>query len=385
MPKLTKRLIESTLAQNKDALLWDSELKGFICKITPTGKKSYCLYYRTKDGRQRKPKIGDHGSITCEQARDIAQQWLSEVANGGDPSAQKNLLKMLPTVKELFERYMKEHAIHKKESSVKEDRRLCEQYVIPAIGSLKVSSVTREDIISLQNATKHLATTANRVLSLISKAFNLAELWGYRTDGTNPCRHIKKYAENKRQRFLSTDEILNLQQILAEEEGKELTSVLLAIRLLLLTGCRLGEILSLSWQEVDFAKSCLFLNDSKVGKRTVYLSPQAIELLKNTPREKDHPYVIAGKNKQSHLINLQKPWGRIRKKAGLYDVRIHDLRHTFASVAAANGLSLPIIGALLGHTQTQTTARYAHLVGQPLLEAVGKVGTSINGTRMQQL
>ena len=114
MPKLTKRLIESTLAQNKDVLLWDSELKGFICKITPTGKKAYCLYYRTKDGRQRKPKIGDHGSITCEQARDIAQQWLAEVANGGDPSAQKNLFKTLPTVKELFERYMNEYAPHKK-------------------------------------------------------------------------------------------------------------------------------------------------------------------------------------------------------------------------------------------------------------------------------
>ena len=172
--------------------------------------------------------------------------------------------------------------------------------------------------------------------------------------------------------------------VLEEEErgGKELPQALDALRLLLLTGCRLNEILTLRWQEVDVDKQCLFLADSKRGKRTVYLSPPALALLQRIPREKDHPYVIAGKNKQAHLINLQKPWRRIRKKAGLEDVRIHDLRHTFASVAAANGLSLPIIGALLGHTQTQTTARYAHLVGQPLLEAVGKVGESIQAHKI---
>ena len=236
----------------------------------------------------------------------------------------------------------------------------------------------------LHHSVQHLSTTANRVLSLLSKALNLAELWGYRPDASNPCRHVQKYAENKRERFLSQEEIARLMSVLEQEEkeGKELPPVLCAIRLLLLTGCRLNEILSLSWQEVDFDKSCLFLLDSKRGKRTVYLSPPALELLQNIPREKDHPYVIAGKNKQAHLINLQKPWRRIRKKASLDDVRIHDLRHTFASVAAANGLSLPIIGALLGHSQTQTTARYAHLVGQPLLEAVGKVGESIQVRRI---
>jgi len=212
----------------------------------------------------------------------------------------------------------------------------------------------------------------------------LAELWGYRADASNPCRHVQKYAETKRERFLSQEEITRLMAVLdaEEKEDKELPPVLCAIRLLLLTGCRLNEILRLSWQEVDFDKSCLFLLDSKRGKRTVYLSPPAVELLQNIPREKDHPYVIAGKNKHSHLINLQKPWRRIRKKAGLEDVRIHDLRHTFASVAAAKGLSLPVIGALLGHSQTQTTARYAHLVGQPLLEAVGKVGESIHVRRI---
>jgi len=384
MAKLTKRLIESTLSQDKDVVLWDSEVKGFCCKITPAGKRVYLLYYRTHDGRQRKPKIGDHGVMTCEEARTIAQRWLNDVSQGGDPSAQKTLMKAMPTVKELFERYMKEHAPRKKEGSRKEDQRLLRQYILPTLGDLKVSSVMREDILKLQHAIHQLSTTANRVLSLLSKAFNLAELWGYRADASNPCRHVQKYAETKRERFLSQEEITRLMAVLdaEEKEGKELPPVLCAIRLLLLTGCRLNEILRLSWQEVDFDKSCLFLLDSKRGKRTIYLSPPAVELLQNIPREKDHPYVIAGKNKHSHLINLQKPWRRIRKKAGLEDVRIHDLRHTFASVAAAKGLSLPVIGALLGHSQTQTTARYAHLVGQPLLEAVGKVGESIHVRRI---
>lgn len=379
MPRLTKRLIESIPVGDKDALLWDTDLKGFLCKITPTGKRIYFLYYRTHDGRQRKPKIGEHGAITCEQAREMAQRWLGEVAQGKDPSAQRSLLKTIPTLKELSQKYMAEHATRKKLSSQKSDKRLWEQYILPAMGDLKISSVTREDVMKLHHSIQHLPTTANRILSLLSKAFNLAELWGYRPDNTNPCRHVKKYSENKRERFLNPEEIARLSKVLleVEKEGQELPSVIYAIRLLLLTGCRLNEILSLRWIDIDIEKSCLVLADSKTGKRTVYLSPHALELLQMIPKEKDNPYVIAGKNKQSHLINLQKPWRRIRKRSELDNVRIHDLRHTFASVAAASGLSLPIIGALLGHKQTQTTARYAHLVGQPLLEAVGKIENSM--------
>lgn len=386
MPKLTKRLIESTPIPTKDILLWDSDVKGFICKITPTGKRVYFVYYRTHDGRQRKPKIGDHGSMTCEEARLIAQRWLNEVSQGGDPSAHKAMVKTLPTLKDLAKRYMTEHAPRKKASSQKEDARLWEQYILPALGDFKVSAITRADIINLQNSVQHLSTTANRILSLISKALNLAELWGYRPDNSNPCRHVKKYKENKRERFLSQEEIARLNQVLLEEERskQELPSVLNAIRLLLLTGCRLNEILSLRWQEVDIDRSCLSLSDSKTGKRTVYLSPQALDLLSTMPRMLDNPYVVAGKNKGAHLINLQKPWRRIRNKAGLNNVRIHDLRHTFASVAAASGLSLPMIGALLGHSQTQTTARYAHLVGQPLLEAVGKIGSNMVDIRKNE-
>lgn len=381
MPKLTKRLVESASSESKDVLLWDSELKGFACKITPTGRRSYFLYYRTKDGRQRKPKIGDHGTITCEQARIIAQQWLGEVTHGKDPSAERQALRINPTLTDLAKRYMADYVPRKKAASQKEDLRLWEQHILPTLGSLKVSSITRDDILKLQHSLQHLPITANRVLSLLSKSLNLAELWGNRPDHSNPCRHVKKYPEQKRERFLSQQEILCLMGVLEKEEvqGTELPCVIYAIRLLLLTGCRLNEILTLRWQEVDFEKKCLNLSDSKTGKKIVYLSPISLQVFQALPRTEGNEYVIWGKKKESHLINLQKPWRRIRKKAGLEDVRLHDLRHTFASVAAANGLSLPIIGALLGHKQTQTTARYAHLIGQPLLDATEKIGNKIMG------
>ena len=191
MSKLTKRVIESAPIKDKDFILWDTELKGFHCKITPNGKKSYFLYYRTNDGRQRRPKIGSHGVITCEQAREIAQQWIADVAQGNDPSANKHALRKSPNVKQLFDRYMLEHAPHKKISSQKRDKRLGEIYIVPYLGHLKVSSITRDDIFKLHQMMQNV--NANRMLSLLSKMLNLAELWGYRPDGSNPCRHVKKY------------------------------------------------------------------------------------------------------------------------------------------------------------------------------------------------
>jgi len=384
MPKLTKKIVESTSPQDKDIILWDSEISGFLCKVTPAGKKSYFLYYRTQDRRQRRPKIGDHGVMTCEQARSIAQLWLLEVSQGKDPSAEKQDLRAMPTLKELANQYMTEHASRKKESSRKGDQVLWKKHILPVLGALKVSSIDRSDIAKLHHSLQFLPIAANRVLSLLSKALNLAELWGYRPNHSNPCLHIKKYTEQKRERFLSQDEIAKLMNVLEEEEKNSQNPwTIYAIRLLLITGCRLNEILTLKWEEVDFSNQYLRLSDSKTGKKLVYLSTTAIDILKSVPQVVDNPYVICGEKKGAHLINLQKPWRRIRAKAGLDDVRIHDLRHTFASIAASNGLSLPIIGALLGHKQTQTTARYAHLIGQSLLEASEKIsGKIMEGTKV---
>lgn len=382
MPKLNKRLVESTKPRQKDFLLWDDELKGFIAKITPKGKRCYFLVYRDHNRIQRWKKIGNHPVITCEEARGIACKWLNDMTHGKEPSAKKigALKETAPTINELAARYMTEHAPRKKPLSYRRDQELWKIHILPSIGKVKVASLAREDVLTLHSSSlKHIPITANRVLSLLSKALNLAELWGYRSDGSNPCRHIPKNRENKREYFLSSEELERLATVLSEEEAKgaSMSSAILAIRLLILTGCRLSEILTLQWKEVDFERQCLNLSDSKTGARVVYLSPETLELLKTCSQDGNNPYVVRGKKEQAHLVNLRQTWCRIREKANLPHVRIHDLRHTFASMAINQKVDLYHLSKLLGHKSIQTTERYAHLVGDPLLKAASQVGNGL--------
>lgn len=381
MPKITKRLVEALEPEKEEYFVWDSELKGFALKVTPKGKRVYMLYYRTKDHRQRKPSIGVHGQITCDQARNIAQEWLFEVSKGKDPSIEKQTKRQSLTITELSERYLTEYAeVHKKDFSILNDKLHLKNHILPAIGKLKLLSITSQDIAEFHKNLKHKPIAANRCIALISKMLNLAEKWGLRSDVEQLCKHIDKYPENKREKFLSMQEIERLFDVLREVENNktELKSSINAIKLLLLTGCRLSEILTLKWEYIDVDHMRMNFPDSKTGKKTVYISPNVVEILNQVERFENNPYVIYGTVEGSHLINLQKPWRRIRAKAGLDDVRIHDLRHSFASIGAASGLSLQIIGALLGHTQTQTTARYAHLLGDPLRNAANLIGSKIN-------
>ena len=202
----------------------------------------------------------------------------------------------------------------------------------------------------------------------------LAEVWGWRPDGSNPCRHVKRYKERKRERFLSPEETERLGEVLRDAE-QEMPSAVAAIRLLLLTGCRLSEIQFLRWEDVK--EDCIELPDAKTGGRVVPLGPEARAVLESLPREDGNPWVIAGKLPGSHLTDLQRPWRRIRERAGLEDVRIHDLRHSYASRALALGESLTMIGKLLGHTQVQTTARYAHLARDSIQNAAARITGSI--------
>jgi integrase len=219
---------------------------------------------------------------------------------------------------------------------------------------------------------------ANRFLNLLSHMFNTAEDWGLRAENSNPCRRIKKYEEKARERFLSPSELARLGAALAEAEARgESIYTVAALRLLILTGARLSEILTLRWEWVDVPARLIRLADSKTGAKTIALSAPALAALESIPRQQGNPYVICGRNAGEHLVNLQKPWRRIRKAAGLDDVRIHDLRHSFASVAVAGGMSLPLIGSLLGHTQPATTARYAHLADDPRLAAADAVAATI--------
>jgi integrase len=215
--------------------------------------------------------------------------------------------------------------------------------------------------------------------------FNLAEVWGLRADGSNPCLHVKKFAEEKRARFLSPEEFAALGKTLREVEldGSETHSAVNAIRLLVLTGCRLGEITTLKWDYVDIKACELRLPDSKTGAKVVHFGKTAAEILKAIKRLDGNPYVITGqKNDGSRLTDLQHPWRRIRAKAGLDNVRIHDLRHSYASGALALGEGLTMIGKLLGHTQVQTTARYAHLANDPVKSAAGRVSDTIGAAML---
>jgi integrase len=209
----------------------------------------------------------------------------------------------------------------------------------------------------------------------------VAEKWGQRPDGSNPCRHVEKFKERKRERYLSASELLRLGDVLAEAERTrtELPGAIAAIRLLIFTGCRRGEILTLRWEHVDFEKECLRLPDSKTGARTIHLNAPALEILSVVEHQDGNPYVIVGGKPGAHLVNLRKPWQRIRAQAELEDVRLHDLRHSFASVAVGLGESLHMTGKLLGHSQAQTTQRYAHLADDPVKAATKRVGAAISG------
>ena len=378
--RLTKRVVESATPGAKDIILWDSELKGFGCKITPKGKRVYFAYYRTPDGQQRRPKIGDHDPMSCEEAREIARQWLVNARTGSDVSAKRKADREAPTMADLAERYLTEHAETKKRPrSVASDRTLLRLHILPALGRMKVATVTRADVTRLHYAMRQTPGAANRALALLSKMFNLSEKWGLRPDGSNSCRHVEKYAERKIERFLSPKEFARLGDVLAEAERTqtELPSAIAAVRLLAFTGCRLSEVLTLRWDWVDWERGCLRLPDSKTGQKTLYLGAPALDVLSRIERQPDNPFVITGRNPNTHLVNLRKPWHRVRKKAGLDGVRIHDLRHSFASFGAGAGLSLPMIGKLLGHTQAQTTARYAHLAADPIKKAVDTVTSNI--------
>ncbi len=280
-----------------------------------------------------------------------------------------------PSMVDLGKRFLKEYvSVHCKPATQAEYRRSVKLFIDPVIGESPVSEVQRKDVVALHHGLRDRPYQANRTLGVLSKMFSLAEVWGWRPDGSNPCRHVKRYKEHRRERFLSPEETKRLGEVLREAED-EVPSAVAAFRLLLLTGCRMSEIRDLRWEYVKDA--CIELPDAKTGGRVVPLGPEARAVLSSIPRENDNPWVITGILPGSHLTDLQRPWRRIRKRAGLEDVRIHDLRHSFASRALALGESLTMIGKLLGHTQVQTTARYAHLARDSIQTAASRITQSI--------
>jgi integrase len=288
---------------------------------------------------------------------------------------------------ELTRRYLDEHAYPKKKpSSVVGDESHLKLHILPSLGRLRVSDVKRADIATLHHSLRSAPYTANRVLSLLSKMFSLAERWGLRPDGSNPCLHVERYRENARERYLLQQELDRLGDVLRDVERQQLESpsVVAAIRLLLLTGARRGEILNLRWEYINFERATINLPDSKTGAKTIPLNAPALEVL--TGLDQTSEWVLPGARSDAPLVNLSRPWSRIRRRAQLDGVRIHDLRHSFASVAAGAGASLPVIGRLLGHSQPATTQRYAHLaddIVHSTAEEVGeRLGPALSGMRL---
>jgi len=380
--KVTKRSVEALMAgpDGAESVLWDSELRGFGVRVQRGGVRSYVLQYRAGDRRGaplRKLTIGRHGSPwTPETARREARRLLGAIADGTDPAAARAEWREAPTMADLAQRFLSEHAEAKrKPTTAAEYRRLVDKVILPALGARRAADVTRAEIAKLHHGLRDSPYQANRVLAVLSKMFNLAERWGLRPDGSNPCRHIEKFGERKRERMLSASELSRLGEALARHDGSPF--VVGAVKLLIFTGARLDEILGLRWDWVDLNRGETQLPDSKSGAKTLHLPPPALAVLAALPRVEGNPHVIVGHRAGAPLVNLEKPWRAIRTSAGLDDVRLHDLRHAFASIAASSGLGLPIIGKILGHTQPATTARYAHLASNPVKAAAAAVAEKI--------
>jgi integrase len=386
--RITKRVVDTAEPDGRDRVLWDDEIKGFGLRIRPSGAKVYLVQYRAGQGRRapdRRYTIGKHGSPwTPETARREAKRILGLVAGGGDPAGERqenrSAEKAAPTLREAAERWLAEHVEAKrKPRTAVEYRRLLDKNILPTLGNKKIAALKRADVAKLHDANRHAPYVANRCLAVISSLANWAEVRGLRPEHSNPCHKIEKFKEQGRERFLSPRELQRLSRALDRAERSRAVSVwaVAAVRLLVFTGARLNEILTARWEWIDLGGGTLSLPDSKSGKKVIHLNAPAVSVLSALPRGADNPYVICGVKAGSHLVNLEKPWRRIRKAALLDDVRLHDLRHSFASVAVSGGATLPLVGSLLGHSQPSTTQRYAHFAADPLKLAAEQIGERI--------
>jgi integrase len=409
--KITKRRVEA-LKPNpaKDEFLWDTEAKGFGVRVKPTGARSFVVSYYAPGLHQKRRRltIGAYGPLTVEEARKRALDLLARIAAGEDPAqeaSEKRRAISDETVKALFRAYLEDGRVLRRESTLGYYESLARLYVIPALGDLPVARVSVQDVAKLHRSLSATPTTANRVVQLIKAFFYWLSKRGF-VKGENPASLVERFPESPKERFLTVEEMGRLGEALrlAEMEGlrpapqhqkpprgrrkrntgmfssdpkKANPIAVAALRVLMLTGWREKEALTLRWDAVDFPRGIVTLNDTKSGRSTRALPAPALALIAEQPKRVYCPYVFPGKVEGKPLQEIQRLWYAVRSAAGLEDVRLHDLRHSVASIAAAQGHSLYLIGKLLGHKDQRSTARYAHLADDARKTMADSVGDEI--------
>ena len=418
--RLTKSVVDGLHPNGQDYVAWCRQLRGFGCRVRPSGHKSFIAMYRAggRNSAARKVTIGAYGKITVEEARAEATKILAKAELGNDVAAERARARAEMTVSALCNEYLDEGLVNKKPSTIATDKSRIERHIRPLLGRKRIGEVTRGDVAKFlrdvaQGKTARDVKTgkrgrsivkggkgaATRTVRLLGGIFTYAVRHGYLEE--NPRRGVETYRDGKGERFLSNEEFRRLGKSLrlAETEGlpwrlnegakakhrpicaenaRENISphAVAAVRLLLLTGCRLREILHLKWDDVDLERGVLTIAHSKTGRKAVLLARPAVELLNDLPRA--GRFVIAGNSPDKPRSDLHRPWRRITGHAGLVGLRLHDLRHTYASVGASTGMGLAALGQLLGHRSTDTTARYAHFGDDPLRRASEEIAGTIS-------
>lgn len=411
--RISKRLVDSLSPTGSEVSVWDDLIPGFGIRMRATGHKSYFVRYRLAGlGRRAKSErftLGEHGVITSEQARTLAKQLLGQVAQGLNPAAERASKKTAETVEDVGASFLEDVRSRRKPTTAKEYARLWYKHVVPVIGSSVVTEVSVQDIRRLHRAMRTTPYLANRVVAMLAGFFTFASQEGNGPITENPAHGIEFYPEQPRERFLTPEEFQRIGKALADAERTGLPPApthrripgkpenqkhrpktagisipanpfaVAAIRLLALTGCRDNEILSLRWNAVDIERGHLRLADSKTGKSVRPLGQSAAAILETLPRFDNNPFVLPGMKPGSHLKEIKRLWYAVRYAANLDGLRLHDLRHSFASVPAESGESLLVLRSLLGHKRAATTERYAHLSDNPVKRAANEASQKIAG------
>ena len=381
--KITKRIVDASLSRDREYSVWDGELRGFCLRVMPSGLRSFMVRYRNAHGRQKWCLIGRVGELTPDEARNEARQILAAARRGEDPAADRGAKRKGATVSDLLNAYLNDHVAKKnKAKTQKEVERLVEKHIRPKLGPLKLAELSLNDVKKFHDGMSDTPRQANLALAFLSKALSLTE-GKWRPVGSNPCKLVERFPETARQRVLSVEEMGRLGVALddSQQNGIEPEAALNAIRLLGLTGCRLSEILTLKWSQVDFGANVFHLGTTKSGDPRLHpFGSRTAAFMRSLPHSEDAKFVIPQPTdpKQPMRIDVaENVWRRVRKRANLEDVRLHDLRHGVGTAAAGIGASATDIRDLLGHRGIGMTAKYVHRHGGRLRELTNQVELAI--------